>query len=58
MEQLNNLFMFFSNKATISELISVMKPCILKYVKRKAKANLQNLCFYQSCLRTDARIMF
>ena len=45
MEQLNNLFMFFSNKATISELISVMKPCILKYVKRKAKANLQNLFF-------------
>ena len=34
-EQLNNLFICFSNKETINELMSVKKSCILKYVKRK-----------------------
>ena len=39
MGQLNNLFMYFSNKETIDQLISVKKPCILRYAKKKKKKN-------------------
>ena len=35
MGQLNNLFMYFSNKETIDKLISVKKPCILRYANKK-----------------------
>ena len=37
MGQLNNLFTYFSNKETIDQLISVKKPCILRYAKKKKK---------------------
>ena len=41
MGQLNNLFMYFSNKETIDKLISVKKPCILRYAKKKKKKELE-----------------
>ena len=34
------------NKQTMNELMSVKKPCILKYVKRKTKANFADFFFF------------
>ena len=45
MGQLNNLFMYFSNKETIDKLISVKKPCILRYAKKKKKKKKKNWKF-------------
>ena len=48
MGQLNNLFMYFSNKETIDKLISVKKPCILRYAKKKKKKKKKELEIFRS----------
>ena len=43
-EQLNKIFICFSNKETINKVMSVKKSCILKcvkYVKRRSKDSLK-----------------
>ena len=46
LEQVSNLFMFLKQGNYHQIYMSVKKYCILKYVKRKTKANLQILFYF------------
>ena len=53
MEQLNNLFLCFSNKDAFNKPVTVKKPCILKYIERKTKTNKANLEIFFSFFLFD-----
>ena len=56
MEQLNNL-VCSSNKETINKLMSVNKPCIFHYVKRKTKKQFADLFYLASEAWTVCRLL-